>query len=55
VYASAPATHACSSTFLDLRVEWSRARARHDRWMEEVALVSEEMRRNLPCCVYEHK
>jgi hypothetical protein len=36
-------------------VEWSRTKARRDRWMEEVALLTEEMRRNLAYCVYEHK
>jgi hypothetical protein len=36
-------------------VEWSQTKARCDRWMEEVALLTEEMQRNLAYCVYEHK
>ena len=31
--------------FLELRIQWLRARARHGRWSEEVILTSEEMRR----------
>ncbi|KAK7055058.1 hypothetical protein R3P38DRAFT_2396582, partial [Favolaschia claudopus] len=30
-----------------VRVEWSRAKARKDRWVEEVDLLREEMRRGL--------
>ncbi|KAK7001855.1 CxC2 domain-containing protein [Favolaschia claudopus] len=30
-----------------VRVEWSRAKARRDRWVEEVDLLREEMRRVL--------
>ncbi len=40
----------CTSTDLQakaLRIEWARARARTDRWTEEVALLSEEMRQTL--------
>ncbi|KAJ7738811.1 hypothetical protein B0H16DRAFT_1465657 [Mycena metata] len=34
----------------DIRVEWSKARARADRWREEVVLVEEEMRRTIEYC-----
>ncbi|KAJ7606393.1 hypothetical protein DFH06DRAFT_936954, partial [Mycena polygramma] len=30
-----------------VRVEWSKARARRDRWVEEVALLREESKRVL--------
>jgi hypothetical protein len=33
-----------------LRVEWAKAKARSDRWWEEVVLVDEEMRRTLQFC-----
>ena len=33
-----------------LRVEWAKARARADRWEEEVVLLDEEMRRVLVFC-----
>ncbi|KAJ7623835.1 hypothetical protein DFH06DRAFT_1142681 [Mycena polygramma] len=39
-----------ASTFCkrpSIRVEWARARARKDRWTEEVMLLREEMRRVL--------
>ncbi|KAJ7018076.1 hypothetical protein C8F04DRAFT_977957, partial [Mycena alexandri] len=34
----------------DIRVEWMKARARADRWREELILVEEEMRRVLQFC-----
>ncbi|KAJ7601666.1 hypothetical protein DFH06DRAFT_939375, partial [Mycena polygramma] len=34
----------------DIQVEWMRARARAERWREEVILVEEEMRRVLEFC-----
>ncbi|KAK6977452.1 CxC2 domain-containing protein [Favolaschia claudopus] len=34
----------------DIRVEWAKARARADRWREEVVLLEEEMRRTLVFC-----
>ena len=33
-----------------LRVEWAKAKARADRWEEEVVLLNEEMRRTLEFC-----
>ncbi|KAJ7734861.1 hypothetical protein B0H16DRAFT_1664965 [Mycena metata] len=36
----------------DIRVEWSKARARADRWREEVILVEEEMRRTIQYCLW---
>lgn len=35
---------------LALRVEWAKAKARADRWEEEVVLLDEEMRRSLEFC-----
>ncbi|KAG6805596.1 hypothetical protein H0H92_014788 [Tricholoma furcatifolium] len=35
---------------LELRLEWLKARARAQRWREEVMLVEEEMRRVLEYC-----
>lgn len=35
-----------------LRVEWARSRARALRWLEEIGLLTEEMRRVIQCCVY---
>ncbi|KAJ7049499.1 hypothetical protein C8F01DRAFT_1352483 [Mycena amicta] len=32
-----------------VRVQWTKAKARHDRWVEEVEIVWEEMRRVLWC------
>ncbi|KAF7310144.1 CxC2 domain-containing protein [Mycena indigotica] len=32
-----------------VRVDWTKARARRDRWREEVALIREEMKRVLRC------
>ncbi|KAJ6459377.1 hypothetical protein C8R47DRAFT_1081340 [Mycena vitilis] len=34
----------------DIRVEWAKARARADRWQEELILLEEEMRRVLEFC-----
>ncbi|KAF8188524.1 hypothetical protein K438DRAFT_1764272 [Mycena galopus ATCC 62051] len=39
----------------DIRVEWMKARARADRWREELVLVEEEMRRVLEFCVWKAK
>ncbi|KAJ7113743.1 hypothetical protein C8R43DRAFT_1138589 [Mycena crocata] len=36
----------------DIRVEWMRARARADRWREELVLLEEEMRRVIEFCVW---
>ncbi|KAJ7874256.1 hypothetical protein B0H13DRAFT_2348668 [Mycena leptocephala] len=36
----------------DIRVEWMKARARADRWREEIMLVDEEMRRVLDFCTW---
>ncbi|KAJ7620525.1 hypothetical protein DFH06DRAFT_1341651 [Mycena polygramma] len=36
----------------DIRVEWLKARARADRWREELILVEEEMRRVIAFCHY---
>lgn len=33
-----------------VRVEWAKARARAERWTEEVQLVHEEMRRTIAYC-----
>ena len=33
--------------FVAFRIEWSKARARSERWKEEVLLLREEMRRTL--------
>ncbi|KAJ7892452.1 hypothetical protein B0H13DRAFT_1573647, partial [Mycena leptocephala] len=38
--------------FADIRVEWMKARARADRWREELTLVDEEMRRVLAFCAW---
>lgn len=35
---------------LALRVEWTKAKARAERWWEEVVLLNEEMRRVLQFC-----
>ncbi|KAJ7194745.1 hypothetical protein GGX14DRAFT_537360 [Mycena pura] len=35
---------------LDIRIEWTKARARADRWREELILLDEEMRRVLQFC-----
>ncbi|KAJ7727865.1 hypothetical protein B0H14DRAFT_3518738 [Mycena olivaceomarginata] len=34
----------------DIRIEWTKARARADRWREELILLDEEMRRVLEFC-----
>jgi hypothetical protein len=34
----------------DIRIEWTKARARADRWREELILLEEEMRRVLKFC-----
>ncbi|KAJ7170315.1 hypothetical protein C8R43DRAFT_1120743 [Mycena crocata] len=36
----------------DIRVEWMRARARADRWREELILLEEEMRRVIVFCIW---
>ncbi|KAJ7635975.1 hypothetical protein DFH06DRAFT_1139060 [Mycena polygramma] len=36
----------------DIRVEWLKARARADRWREELILLEEEMRRVIAFCHY---
>ncbi|KAJ7149097.1 hypothetical protein C8R46DRAFT_1009634 [Mycena filopes] len=36
----------------DIRVEWAKARARADRWREELVLLEEEMRRVLEFCLW---
>ncbi|KAK6996428.1 CxC2 domain-containing protein [Favolaschia claudopus] len=36
----------------DIRVEWTKARARADRWREELILLDEEMRRVLEFCLW---
>lgn len=36
-----------------LRIEWARCKARALRWLEELELVSEEMRRAIEFCDYE--
>jgi hypothetical protein len=35
-----------------LRVEWAKCRARRNRWIEEVLLIQEEMRRTIAFCEY---
>jgi hypothetical protein len=37
--------HCLTRVFTAVRVEWVKARARKRRWVEEVALLKEEMRR----------
>ncbi|KAF7351521.1 hypothetical protein MSAN_01584500 [Mycena sanguinolenta] len=37
-------------TDVDIRIEWTKARARADRWKEELILLEEEMRRVLQFC-----
>ncbi|KAJ7885141.1 hypothetical protein B0H14DRAFT_2564086 [Mycena olivaceomarginata] len=40
-----------TSTFMSyIRIEWTKARARADRWREELILLEEEMRRVLEFC-----
>ncbi|KAJ7029929.1 hypothetical protein C8F04DRAFT_1211870 [Mycena alexandri] len=39
----------------DIRIEWTKARARADRWREEVILLEEEMRRVLEFCKWKAK
>ncbi|KAJ7185969.1 hypothetical protein C8R46DRAFT_880838 [Mycena filopes] len=39
----------------DIRIEWTKARARADRWREEVILLEEEMRRVLQFCKWKAK
>lgn len=39
-----------SSNCIALRVEWAKAKARAERWEEEVVLINEEMRRVLVFC-----
>ncbi|KAJ7833212.1 hypothetical protein B0H14DRAFT_3087705 [Mycena olivaceomarginata] len=39
----------------DIRVEWTKARARADRWKEELLLLEEEMRRVLEFCRWKAK
>ncbi|KAJ7509946.1 hypothetical protein B0H11DRAFT_1900369 [Mycena galericulata] len=36
----------------DIRIEWTKSRARADRWKEEVILLEEEMRRVLEFCAW---
>ncbi|KAJ7439837.1 hypothetical protein FB451DRAFT_1344179 [Mycena latifolia] len=36
----------------DIRIEWTKAKARADRWREELIFLEEEMRRILAFCVY---
>ncbi|KAJ7432065.1 hypothetical protein B0H11DRAFT_2165471 [Mycena galericulata] len=36
----------------DIRIEWTKARARADRWREELILLEEEMRRVLAFCAW---
>ncbi|KAJ7748842.1 hypothetical protein B0H14DRAFT_3096954 [Mycena olivaceomarginata] len=36
----------------DIRIEWTKARARADRWKEELILLEEEMRRVLQFCAW---
>ncbi|KAJ7207760.1 hypothetical protein B0H12DRAFT_1034419, partial [Mycena haematopus] len=36
----------------DIRMEWTKARARADRWREEIILLEEEMRRVLQYCAW---
>lgn len=44
-----------SNVYLALRVEWAKARARADRWEEEVVLLDEEMRRVLMFCEWKNR
>lgn len=37
----------CLTNFVDMRIEWCKARARLERWEEDVELLTEEMRRVL--------
>lgn len=39
-----------TKTYLALRSEWAKAKARAERWEEEVVLLCEEMRRTLAYC-----
>ena len=39
-----------TDSLIALRVEWAKAKARADRWGEEVVLLDEEMRRTLEFC-----
>ncbi|KAJ7715473.1 hypothetical protein B0H16DRAFT_1805290 [Mycena metata] len=39
----------------DIQVEWSKARARADRWREELVLLEEEMRRTVEFCLWKAK
>ena len=43
------------SFFTGVRVEWSKALARKDRWSEEVELLKEEMRRVLRSLTWEER
>ncbi|KAJ7065997.1 hypothetical protein B0H15DRAFT_794417 [Mycena belliarum] len=36
----------------DIRIEWTKGRARADRWQEELILLEEEMRRVLQYCAW---
>lgn len=38
-----------------VRVEWAKARARAERWTEEVELVHEEMRRTIEYCRWQSR
>jgi hypothetical protein len=40
------------TTKIDIAVEWAKARARADRWREELILLEEEMRRTVAFCVW---
>jgi hypothetical protein len=42
-------------THSGLRVEWLQAKARCDWWMEEVMLVTEEMRQNIAFCKHKYE
>ncbi|KAJ7815837.1 hypothetical protein B0H13DRAFT_2242544 [Mycena leptocephala] len=44
--------HFIDGEYIDIRIEWMKARARADRWREEVMMVEEEMRRVLAYCVW---
>lgn len=46
------ALYALMVFIIALRVEWAKAKARADRWEEEVVLLDEEMRRVLEFCVW---
>ncbi|KAJ7020126.1 hypothetical protein C8F04DRAFT_1275478 [Mycena alexandri] len=39
----------------DIHIEWSKARARADRWREELILLEEEMRRSVEFCEWKAK